>query len=162
MRSPSTPPFTVTREKASHATPAIPLHCAHNNIDWLKAVVHDVAPLEKGHTVTIEIMRRKPGQPSSVVQNESALVKFTIDELHTVNTVFDAEALTHIEQHYQRRFQSTICARLSIGLGAVAELKIECDKDGSNAFAILVFATYGGGYYAQRSAEIQFRPAKIE
>lgn len=163
MRSPVTPPIVVTHEKAMLAKPSIPLHSTQKAVDWLKATVHDiVVSQEKCHTVRIEIMRRKPGIPASVVQNESSVVTFTIDSLHTPNTVFDAEALMHIEHRQQPVFESTSCTRLSLSLGMIAELKVSCDPDGSNVSAILVFATYGGGYYAQHSQVLPFRDITVE
>jgi len=158
MRSPATPPLTATHKIASNTTPSIPLQTKQRNIDWLKATIQKVEVCEGGHRVRLELMRRKVGLPSGVVQNEACLADFVIESNEAPNVLFDAELLNHLERQ-SHQTTKTSCTRLAIALGMLAEVKVETNEAGYQAHATLVFATYGGGYYLHRSSELVFSDA---
>jgi hypothetical protein len=158
MKSPTTPPLTATCLIASNTKPSIPLHTKQKTVDWLKATIQKVEVCEGGHRVRLELMRRKVGLPSGVVQNEVCLADFVIESNEAPNVVFDAELLNHLERQ-NHQTTKTSCTRLAIALGMLAEVKVETNEAGYQAHATLVFATYGGGYYLHRSSELVFSDA---
>jgi hypothetical protein len=158
MKSPTTPPLIATGSIASNTTSSIPLHSKRKTVDWLKAAIQKVEVCEGGHRVRLELMRRKIGLPKGVVQNEVCLADFVIETNEAPNVVFDAELLNHLDRQ-NLHTTKTSCNRLAIALGMLAEVKVETNEAGYQAYATLVFATYGGGYYLHRSSELVFSDA---
>lgn len=103
-------------------------------------------------------MRKNPSLPAGVTQNEEATAVFTIGALYKPNVVFDPEALDFIEERHAKMLYDAANVRFAIGIGLLSEIKIECPPGNVDIFATLVFATYGGGYYVQRSKMSVFAP----
>jgi hypothetical protein len=135
----------------------LPLACAQSDTStWISATIDKVTVAESpiiSNWVHVRIMRRKSNAPHGAIGNEAATAVFAIPKDRYVNALFSPEALENIQNHSE---PGSSTAGIAVAIGLTAEIHVERVGDGA-AFATLVFNTFGGGYFLQRSTELQFQ-----